>query len=108
MRYGKHVKALEKMAKRGKLKGPARLLGNRPQLDKHLVHLWEAFQRLATCRPLTMGGPGPIPWTAVDQYAVRYRYVGYQYDELIHFVEFLDGVYLQSQVSAGKGGGANK
>lgn len=95
------------MARRGKTQGPARLLSERPELWPAMVHYYEAYQRLSTCRQYHMGGAGPIPWTAIDQYASRYRYYGEEFDMLLHFVEVLDGVYLQFQASSGKGGGKN-
>lgn len=89
------------MAKRGKTQGPARVLANRPVLRDGLVHIWEAFQRLGTCRnSVGMTGLGPIPWTAIDQYAQRYGYEGFQYDELVHHIEVLDGIYLEHQPSS--------
>lgn len=90
------------MARRGKTDGPARLLADRPTLWPGMVHYYEAYQRLSTCRTYHMGGPAAIPWTAIDHYAVRYRYFGPEYDALLHFVEVLDGVYLQFQSSGGK------
>jgi len=87
------------MARRGKTKGPARLLASAPQLWSVCIHYWEAYQRLTTCRQMNMGGPGAIPWTAIDAYATRYQYVGPDYDALLYYVELLDGIYLQSQAS---------
>lgn len=92
------------MARRGRTEGPARLLADRPEIWPSLIGYYEAYQRLSTCRQYHMGGAGPIPWTAIDQYAIRYRYYGEDYDALLHFVEVLDGVYLQFQASDGKRG----
>jgi hypothetical protein len=93
------------MAKRGKIKGPARVLESRPVLRNSLVSVWEAFQRLGTCRPSSMNGLTPIPWTAIDHYAIRFRFIGYDYDRLLHFITVLDSVYLQWQPNSGSGGG---
>lgn len=87
------------MAKRGRTSGPAKILSDQPTLWKSSIGYWEAFQRLSTCRPLGMGPPGPIPWVAINAYAERYGYYGLLFDELVHYVEFLDGIYLQHAAS---------
>lgn len=55
-----------------------------------------------------MGGPGPIPWTAIDQYGHRYKYVGEDFDALVHYVEVLDGIYLQFCAEDGKKDGSTR
>lgn len=40
-----------------------------PRLDGGLTHYWEAFLDLGTCRRYHFGGEGPIPWTAIHQWA---------------------------------------
>lgn len=37
---------------------------------------------------------GPIPWTAINDYAIRYSYYGPDFERLEHYVGVLDGVYL--------------
>lgn len=34
--------------------------------------LWDAYLALSTCRAFTMGGPGPIPWTAIHTYSTAH------------------------------------
>lgn len=34
----------------------------------HLVNVFYAFRALTTCRPISMGEPGRIPWTAIRKY----------------------------------------
>ena len=48
---------------------------------------------LSSCRPIGWG-PGPIPWTAVDQYARRYGIVGEQFDDLVYYIRAMDLAYL--------------
>lgn len=60
--------------------------------------MWVAFQALTSERQLTgMGPPGRIPWSAMDRYAVRYRFLGDQYDYFIDTLEELDRAYLEWQ-----------
>lgn len=41
-----------------------------------------------------MGG-GPIPWTAIDQYAMRYGYDGEEFEYLERMVRALDDAFLK-------------
>jgi len=59
---------------------------NAPDLDLHLVFVWEAFWELSTCRPVGMT-TGSIPWTAINEYAVRYEVNSP--DEFDRFVKLL-------------------
>lgn len=57
--------------------------------------LWEAFLELTTDRQITMGGVGPIPWSAVNRYATA---LGLNEDEryLLHYViRDMDTKYLK-------------
>lgn len=38
-------------------------------MDAWLIH---AFSELSTCRPSSMGGVAPIPWSAIAEYADRH------------------------------------
>lgn len=51
---------------------PLPFLENRPELAAHLAFEWRAFLELSTDRPVGFSGAGPIPWVAIDRYAVRY------------------------------------
>ena len=37
---------------------------------------------------------GPIPWTAISQYARDYGIVGELYEDLVYYVRVLDNTYL--------------
>ena len=54
-----------------------------------------AFYDLSTCRPYLMGGPGPIPWTAVRSYS---EFLGLDRDLLRFFssvVRVVDAAWLE-------------
>lgn len=89
------------MAKKGK-EGPQRILDSRPRLFFWLIPVWEAYQKLATCRAPGFSGVSRIPWTAVDAYANRKEICGYHFDRLEHLIEVLDGVYLAHSAESGK------
>jgi hypothetical protein len=52
-----------------------------------------AFHRLGTCRQLGMG-IGPIPWSAIEDYAVRYGLDEYQAHALKYHMARMDDAYL--------------
>lgn len=61
--------------------------------------IWEAWTDLTTCRHYTMGGPGPIPWTAIDQYAARHGVTGTDYELLVSAIRAMDGAYMEPRDS---------
>ncbi len=56
---------------------------------------WMAFHDLITCRPMGFGGPLPIPWTVLNEYAERYGLEGFFYDEFIYIIKELDIFHLK-------------
>lgn len=65
---------------------------NAPDLLVGLELFYNGFQELTTCRQLGMS-LGPIPWTAIDQYCVRYDIDGMQREDMFFHVEALDDTY---------------
>lgn len=55
--------------KRGALPRLPRRVAEAPSLDPHLELYWRAYADLSTCRPASMGGLSPIPWTACAEWA---------------------------------------
>lgn len=60
-------------------------VANAPQLDPGLELFWVAYCDLSTCRPASMGDLAPIPWTAVDQWATKFKLDDEQ-EERLHFI----------------------
>lgn len=77
-------------------------------MSGHLEFYWTAFQRLSSCRNYGPSSVGPVPWTAMDQYADRYGITFNEYDDFITIMEGLDQVFLSNQPKTGKNGGKNK
>jgi len=67
-----------------------------PPLPDRLVPFIEDYWTLSTCRSFTPGGAGPIPWTAIDQFAERNGYANniLVYEDFIAFIQALDHEYL--------------
>lgn len=57
-----------------------------PLLEQGLELYWRAFWDLITCR----GWHGTIPWTAVDQWALRYRLSNEQRELLTFYVRAME------------------
>ena len=69
------------------------VIANAPQLLPGLEGYFEAFTELSTCRQSGMS-MGPIPWSAVNEYAKRYNYSGEGFDYLVRMVRALDDTFL--------------
>lgn len=59
----------------------------RPELRMY----WDAFHDLSTCRQIGMAS-GPIPWTALNEYALRYGIVGDGFDRFCRLIRAMDDV----------------
>ena len=67
-----------------------------PDLDGELRPYISYFWELHSCRQITMAGPGPIPWTAMREYAFS---IGLgEYEDLLQdfmtYISALDAEYL--------------
>lgn len=69
------------------------VIANAPQLFPGLEAYYEAFTELSTCRTNGMA-MGPIPWSAINEYAKRYDYTGEGFDYLVRMVRALDDTFL--------------
>jgi hypothetical protein len=58
---------------------------------------YTAFLELCNCRAIGMGGEGPIPWTAINQWANEYQLSEEQRDDLSFYILKLDRIYLEHQ-----------
>jgi len=68
-----------------------------PELEDNDGRYVNAFWHLSTCRIVGPSGvPGPIPWTAIDQYAERYGFVYFDdiYDEFVAVISAMDQEFV--------------
>ena len=49
---------------------------------------------LHTCRSFNGFDEGPIPWSAVNCYAIRYSFSDEGFEELWYFIKEMDKTYL--------------
>ena len=83
---------------------PDRLTEQPPPLnDIYLSGVMEMFDLLSSCRQVGMG-VGPIPWTAIDRAAERYRYAtgSQEYETFVYLIVQLDQEYLEHQAAEEK------
>ena len=67
---------------------------NAPSLMMGLELYWDAFLDLSTCRPTGMG-MGPIPWSAIRDYAVTFDFDEDQHEDLYHFIRVMDNAFIE-------------
>jgi hypothetical protein len=53
-------------------------------------------------------GMGPIPWTAVDRYALRHKLSDGEFEILLYMVRKMDDAWLEYQAEEGKKARASK
>ena len=68
-----------------------------PEIGHGLQFYRQAFHDLHTARPQGMGGGGPIPWTAINEWALRHGVDGDDFDDLVMMVRAQDGTWLEYQ-----------
>ncbi len=56
---------------------------------------WEAYSDLSTCRPVSFGGPLPIPWSAIREYAEAHDLDGEQTESMEFLVRRMDAEFLK-------------
>jgi hypothetical protein len=64
--------------------------------DAYQTNILAAFWKLSTCRNIGMG-TGPIPWTAIDTFAVRHGYDAdeIEYSTFVYLITEMDSTFLK-------------
>lgn len=61
----------------------------------HLTFYWNAFYNLSSDRQRGFGA-GPIPWSSIDRYAIRYQVdQPEQFELFVRLVRAMDSVFLK-------------
>jgi hypothetical protein len=92
LEQGKSEKTILEQARKNKLPIPSRIL-NAPKLRAGMSFYYIAFNDLSTCRAVGMS-PGPIPWTAVREYASQYDLDEVEFETLVIVINHMDVVFL--------------
>ena len=77
---------------------PQRIL-NAPLLFLGLDWVYQVFGKLTTCRQLGMGVPGPIPWTAVNEFCIANDVRDDDQEELEFLIERMDDAYIKYAIA---------
>lgn len=73
----------------------AQSVAGRPEVAPHLLFVWRAFWDLNHDRPLGFGAAGPIPFTSVDRYAIRYGITDPdEFERFFFLIRDMDGTYM--------------
>lgn len=83
------------LAKINKASLPDSIL-NKPTLLPGLDFIWRAFWELSTDRNYGMS-EGPIPWTAMNQWAMRYGIHGDEFNRFVILIKNVDMVYIEKR-----------
>lgn len=67
---------------------------NAPTLLPGLEFYMNAFWTLSTDRNLGMA-EGPIPWTAIDRYAIRHDIWGWDFERFEFLIKAMDVTYIE-------------
>lgn len=79
---------------------------NAPSLDHELFPVLIAFWQLSTTRQMGSGSVGPIPWTAVNDWAIRHGLEDDVFDYLLSLIHGIDDTYLNHLNQKSKSGGS--
>jgi hypothetical protein len=67
---------------------------NKPTLLTGLEFYWKAFWELSSDRSLGMA-EGPIPWSSLDRYAVRYDIFDEEFYRFSSIIRTMDSEYMK-------------
>lgn len=84
-------------------------MANAPELRPDLHVYWRAYEELSTCRQFAgmTGVPLPIPWTALNEYAIRHRFAGEAFDDLVDIVRAVDDAFRKHAMEKAKEDGGS-
>lgn len=68
-------------------------IANKPELLPGLAFYYEAFNALSSCRDMQFG-VGRIPWTAANDFSLRYRMNLAEFERLWDLICRVDSVYI--------------
>lgn len=72
-------------------------------MEEHLSAVWQAFLDLSTDRQVGMGGASTIPWTAINDYAIRYGIVDLdEFEWFSGLLRVMDNAWMERQAELNK------
>ena len=97
MKYGANAKKIIDAARERGTPIPQSILNAPIPEDAYQVRVFQAFEQLSTCRQVVMGAVGPIPWSAIDQFAAHLGITDDEiaYDDFVWIIQNLDETFLK-------------
>lgn len=95
---GKHEEAVIKQCMRENKPLPKKIQ-NAPELALGLYLYWGAFWDLDTCRPTGDGVVHPIPWYAIEHWAVVNELDQDQHESLHYIIRQLDNAFIKKKTA---------
>jgi hypothetical protein len=92
MKHGQHEARIAEQARRMGMPLPD-AIANKPELVLGLEMYWRAFWELSTDRAIGMA-EGPIPWSSMNRYAIRYGLHDEDYDRFVLIIKGMDREYI--------------
>jgi hypothetical protein len=108
MEHGDYeVDVLRQAYRRGD--NPPDIFADAPELRLDLLPFWKAYDELSTCRGYAgmSGVPLQIPWTAIDAYAIRHKFTGEMYDDLVDIIREVDKAFVKQAAEKAQEGNGN-
>lgn len=76
-------------------------IANKPILLTGLHIYYRAFWECSSDRTVGMA-EGPLPWTAINQWAIRYDFTGDEFDRLVLLLKAMDSAYIAERAKQHK------
>lgn len=100
MQQGQTEAKIRELAKKTGQRLPDKIL-NKPHLLIGLDFYWRAFWECASDRIIGMA-EGPIPWSSIDRWALRYEVEGEDFERLVFLIKAMDEVYIEHRTKSHK------
>lgn len=100
MQQGRFEAKIRELAKKTGQRLPDKIL-NKPHLLIGLDFYWRAFWECASDRVIGMA-EGPIPWSSIDRWALRYGVEGDDFERLVLIIKVMDEAYIEYRNKSNK------
>lgn len=96
LEHGEHEATVREQMRINKMP-PPKWIEEKPGLKIGLEFYWKAFWELATCRQISNGAEGPIPWLSMKEYANHFEIRDDDFDRFVLVLKAVDTAYLTAR-----------
>jgi hypothetical protein len=100
LQQGANEAKIVEQAKKLRMPLPEKI-ANKPKLHIGLDIYWRAFWECSTDRGIGMA-EGPIPWSVMDRWALRYGIEGDDFDRFVLLLKAMDLAYIEERTKSNK------